>query len=102
MVDVFVHENSPLIWFERTKERVWVLGAASCTRGDKAVDSFDELGAFAFEFALCGIRREEFGGGGRVTAQGFVVAEDQRFDEQADDVPGKGCTSGVDHAHRHL
>ena len=25
MVDVFVHENRPLLWVERTKERMWVL-----------------------------------------------------------------------------
>jgi hypothetical protein len=81
---------------------MWVSRAARFAHGDKSIDSFDELVAFAFEFALCGVRREEFRRGGRVTAYGFVVAEDQRFDEQADDVPGKGCTSGVDHAHRHL
>ena len=60
MVDVFVHENRPLLWFEGTKERMWVLGTASCTRGDKPIDSFDELGAFALEFALSGVRLEEF------------------------------------------
>ena len=29
MVDVFVHENGPLLRLERAKERMWVLGAAS-------------------------------------------------------------------------
>ena len=102
MVDVFVHENRPLLWFERTKERMWVLGAASCTRRDKAIDSFDELFAFAAEFALCGVRREEFRCGGRVAAYWFVVAEDEWFDKRADDVGRKGCTFGVDGAHGHL
>ena len=64
MVDVFVHENRPLLWFERTEERMWVLGAASCTRGDEAIDSFDELHAFALEFALYGVRSKKFRRGG--------------------------------------
>lgn len=64
MVDVFVHENRPLLWFERTKERMWVFGAASCAGGEKAIDSSDELGASALEFALCGVRHEEFRRGG--------------------------------------
>jgi hypothetical protein len=60
MVDMFVHENGPLLRFERTKERVWVPGAASCTLVDEAIDSRDELGALALEVALRGVRREEF------------------------------------------
>jgi hypothetical protein len=64
MVDVFVHENGPLLRFERTKERMWVLGAASCALGHEAIDSCDELGTFALEVALCGVRREEFRLGG--------------------------------------
>jgi hypothetical protein len=47
MVDVFVHENGPLLRFERTKERMWVPGAAGCALGDEAIDSSDEMGAFA-------------------------------------------------------
>jgi hypothetical protein len=64
MVDVFVHEDGPLLRFERTKERVWVLGAACCAPGGEAIDSCDELGAFALEVALCGVRREELLRGG--------------------------------------
>jgi len=59
MVDVFVHENGPLLRFERTKERMWVLGAASCALVGKTIDRCDELGPFAFEVALCGVHREE-------------------------------------------
>jgi hypothetical protein len=60
MVDVFVHKNRPLMWSELPKERMWVSRAASFAHGDKSIDSFDELIAFALEFALCGVRRKEF------------------------------------------
>ena len=63
VVDVFVHENGPLLWFERTEERMWVLGAAGCAPGDEAIDGPDKLGAFEFQVALCGVRREELGRG---------------------------------------
>ena len=33
MIDVLVHENGPLLRFERTEERVWVLGAARRAHG---------------------------------------------------------------------
>src|SRR6201995_913682 len=102
MVDVFVHENRPLLWVERTKERMWVLGAASCTRGDEAIDSFDELHAFVLEFALYGVRSKKFRRGGGVAAYWFVVAEDEWLDKPANDVGRKGCTFGVDGAHGHL
>jgi hypothetical protein len=46
MVDMFVHENGPLLRFERTKERMWVPGAAGCALCDEAIDSSDEMGAF--------------------------------------------------------
>jgi hypothetical protein len=101
MVDVFVHENGPLMRIERTKERMWVLGTASCARIGKAIDSSDELGALALEVALCEVRREEFRRGGRVTAHRLIIAEDQRLEKRADDVSGKGCAFGVDDAHRH-
>ena len=58
MVEVFAHEDGPLLRFERTKERVWVLRAACCALGCEAIDSCDELGAFALEIALfCGTLR---------------------------------------------
>jgi hypothetical protein len=60
MVDVFVHENGPLMRIERTKERMRVLGTASCARMGKAIDSSDELGALALEVALCEVRREAY------------------------------------------
>ena len=47
MVDVFVHENGPLLRFERAKEGMWVPGAAGCALGDEAIDSSDEMDAFA-------------------------------------------------------
>jgi hypothetical protein len=47
MVDVFVHKNGPLPRFERAKERMWVPRAAGCALGDEAIDSSDEMGAFA-------------------------------------------------------
>ena len=37
-----------------------MLGAASCAAGGKAIDSLDQPGAFALEFALCRVRRKEF------------------------------------------
>ena len=64
MVDVFVHENRPLLWLERTKERMWVFRAAGRAGGGKAIDRFKELGAFMLEFAPRGVGREEFGRGG--------------------------------------
>ncbi len=79
-----------------------MFGAASCTRGDKAIDSLDELVAFALEFALCVGRREEFRYGGRITAHRFVVAEDEWLDKPTDDVARKRCTFGLDGAHGHL
>ena len=60
MVDVFVHENGPLLRFERAKERMWVLGAACCTLRDEDIDSSDEMGAFELQVALPGVHREEF------------------------------------------
>src|SRR5271165_6090260 len=98
MVDVFIHQNGPLLRFQPTKERMWVLGAASCALGDEPIDSCDELAAFALEVALCRVRREEFRRGGRVAAHGLVVAEDQWLYERADDVGRKGCSFGVDDA----
>ena len=98
MVDVFVQENGPLMRIERTKERMWVLGTASCARIGKAIDSSDELGALALEVALCEVRREEFRRGGRVTAHRLIIAEDQRLEKRADDVSGRlfdRCQAGV-------
>ena len=59
VIDVFVHENGPLLRFERTKERVWVLGATRCAVGGEAVDRCDELSAFSLEVALCVVRGKE-------------------------------------------
>jgi len=102
MVDMFVGKNGPLPRFERTKERMRVLGAAGCPLFDEAIDSSDEMGAFTLEVALRGMRREEFRRGRRIAAQGLVVGQDQRLYEPAEDAGRKGCTFGVDAARRHL
>lgn len=64
MVDVFVHQNRPLLRFERTKERMWMLRAPNCAGRRKAIDRLHQLGAFALEVALCGVRHKQFWRGG--------------------------------------
>ena len=60
MINVLVHENGPLLRFERTEERVWVLGAARSASGREAIDGCDELVAFTLEVVPCKARRKEF------------------------------------------
>ena len=95
MVDVFVHENGPLMRIERTKERMWVLGTASCARIGKAIDSSDELGALALEVALCEVRREEFRRGGRVTAHRLIIAEGRGLRSGPMTLAGKDARLGL-------
>ena len=59
MVDVFVHEDGPLLRFERTKERMWVLGAARCAFIGEAINRCDEIAAFSLEVALGVVRGKE-------------------------------------------
>jgi hypothetical protein len=47
MIEVFVHQNGPLLRFEWTKERMWVLGAARCAFVGEAVDRCDQRAAFS-------------------------------------------------------
>ncbi len=56
MVDMFVHENGPLLRIERTEKRVWVLRTAFGALGGEAFDCCNEPRAFALEFALCRVR----------------------------------------------
>lgn len=58
MVEMFVHENGPLLRFKRTKERMWVSRGAGCALSDKAINCCHELDPFVFEVAPCGICRE--------------------------------------------
>src|ERR1700759_4271080 len=58
MVDVFVHQNRPLLWLKRTEERMWVLGAARRAFLGEAIDRRDETPAFLFEIAPGGVRRK--------------------------------------------
>lgn len=58
MVNVFVHEDSPLLRLEWAEERVRVISAARGALTGKAVDCRDKPGAFALELTLCRIRRE--------------------------------------------
>ena len=102
MVQVFVHENRPLLRLERAEEGVWVGGAAGRADGDKAIDCLEEPGAFALEVRLGGVGQEEFRRGGRVAANGLVVAEDHRLDQAAEDVGREGRAFGTERAGGHV
>ena len=102
MVQVFVHENRPLLRLERAEEGVWAGGAAGRAVGDKAIDCLQEPSAFDLEVRLGGVGQEEFRRGGRVAANGLVVAEDHRLDQAAEDVGREGCAFGTERAGGHV
>jgi hypothetical protein len=102
MVEVLIHEYGPLVRLQPTEKRVRVLRTAGCSFGGEAIDGCDELGAFALEVAGRRWGREEFRRRRGVSAHRLIIAEDERFDEQADDAGGKGCALWIDSAHRHL
>lgn len=52
MVEMFVHENGPLLRIERTEKRVRVLRAACRAPGCEAVNCCDQLDPFALELAV--------------------------------------------------
>jgi len=82
MVEVFVHEDGPLVGCEAAEEAVGMGGAAGGTGRDKAVEERSEASLFGGELAR--VSDDERGRGGGVAAQGFVVAHDLGADEAAD------------------
>ena len=94
--------NGPLLRFERTKERMWVPGAARCAFIGEAIDRRDEIAAFSLEVALGVVCGKELRRRRGIAMHGLVIPEDQRFDQQAHDIGRKRCTFGIDNAHRHL
>jgi hypothetical protein len=102
MVEVLIHEYGPLPWFESAEKRMRVVRAAGRSLCGEAIDRCDELGAFAFEVARHRSSREELRRRRGVLAHRLIITEDEWFDEQADDIGGKGCAFWIDSAHRHL
>jgi hypothetical protein len=102
MIEVFVHDDGPLLRFEWTKEWMGMPGAARCAFPGEAIDRCDEIAAFSLEIATSGVGGKKFRHRRGVAAHGLVIAEDQRLDEQAENAGREWRTFGIDSPHRHF
>ncbi|HEY8312380.1 MAG TPA: hypothetical protein VIG47_17560 [Gemmatimonadaceae bacterium] len=85
MVQVLVHEYSPLLWRHWAKERVWMRREAGWAGGDESVDQF--IQAFSFSVKLSFILDHELLGRRRISPEWFVVAKCHRLNYAAKNAP---------------
>ncbi len=99
MVEVFVHQNGPLIGCEGAEEAVGIGGAGGWAGCDEAVDHVAEAGSFDFQVTI--ILNDDCVDGGGVFAHRLVVAEDERLDDRAEEAADE-LPRRVEVAERHF
>jgi hypothetical protein len=83
MVEVLVHQNSPLLRRHASEEAVGMRGASGRTSCDHAIDQSVEPMTFREEVSL--VEHLEARDGWRISPDGCVVTECFGFDESADE-----------------
>src|SRR5216684_2049590 len=85
MVEVFVHQNSPLFRCHASEEAVGMIGASCRPGGDYAIDQCVESMTFRDEVSF--VEHHEARNGWGISPHGRVVSECLGFDETADEPP---------------
>ena len=85
MVEVLVHQNSPLLPRHTPEEAVRMIGASCRPDGDYAIDQSVEPMTFRDEVSF--VAHYEARDGSRISPHGRVVTECLGFDEATDEPP---------------
>ena len=77
MIQMFVHQDRPFVWFHRPKEGMRMVGAACGASSDKLVNQSVEPDLLSTKIPI--VRHHQFPGGGRIAAHRLSFPNTARF-----------------------
>ena len=99
MIQMFVHQDRPFVWFHRPKEGMRMVGAACGASSDKLVNQSVEPDLLSTKIPI--VLHHQFPGGGRIAAHRLSFPNHGPLYSRSDDPPDQGSRR-ANLPHRHL